>query len=172
MSSSFFTREPYFLPPFLAPPLSPDFSCGLGASFGLASGFFAIVCLTSETRADGIGAIRSLRTTPSQRNENLLSSLLNLPRRERPQAQPRRLRSSRRTGTAAPVLSFSRSKTFKMRSNAKFKADALPLCTNKKPGRTKIPIRGYRMRFAEMDDWRNQWVSYLTFLFLEYVLIR
>jgi hypothetical protein len=51
MSSSFFSREPYFLPPFLAPAFSPAFSFGLGASFGLASGFFAIVRLTSETRA-------------------------------------------------------------------------------------------------------------------------
>jgi hypothetical protein len=41
-------REPYFLPPFLAPAFSPDLSFGFGASFGLGSGFFAIVGLTSE----------------------------------------------------------------------------------------------------------------------------
>jgi hypothetical protein len=44
ISSPFFTQTwTYFLPPFLAPAFSPDFSAGLGAaSFGLASGFFAI----------------------------------------------------------------------------------------------------------------------------------
>jgi hypothetical protein len=42
--SPFFTQpESYFLPVFLAPAFSPDFSAGLGAaSFGLASGFFAM----------------------------------------------------------------------------------------------------------------------------------
>jgi hypothetical protein len=62
---------PYFLP-FLAPAFSPDFSAGLGAaSFGLASGFFAIF-FTYERTPNSIGAAESLRATRILRNENLL----------------------------------------------------------------------------------------------------
>jgi hypothetical protein len=30
---------------------------------------------------------------------------------------------------------------------------------------------GNRMRFAEMDEWRDQWASFLAFLILETLLI-
>jgi hypothetical protein len=45
----------YFLPPFLAPAFSPDFAAGLGAaSFGLASGFFAMSVHLMRERQTGL----------------------------------------------------------------------------------------------------------------------
>ena len=77
MFPSLFLREPYFLPPFFAPAFSPGFSCGLGASFGLASGFFAI-STHLERRAQSHWRAKSLKSSRSKRNENLLGYSVNL----------------------------------------------------------------------------------------------